>query len=113
MPGLELVSFFESGFTGPVPDAFCEMQVATSPPTASIGNTTAAVIDSNEAGAAADDEEESESDDPPPPRPEQKVLVIGCNTTDLCNCCERRGTRIVPGEIHVECAEDLGLAVGF
>ena len=107
MPGLELVSFFESGFTGPVPDAFCEMPAATSPPQS---NTTATIADDNEDDA---DDEESESDDPPPPRPEQKVLVIGCKTTDLCNCCERRGTRIVPGEIHVECAEDLGLAVGF
>ena len=102
MPSLELVSLYESGFTGDLPDKYCDIPLPTLPP-----QTNYTVPVDND-----DPDDEEEDDMPPPVRPERKVLVIGCNTTGFCECCEHRATRIIPGEIHVECAEQL-LDVGF
>ena len=84
MPNLALINLHESGFVGAIPNSFCDMPSAGQFDTSNVD-----LIFS-------------------PRTSELKVVVVSCNTTEFCNCCEfRGGGPFLQGTIQVECAEFL------
>ena len=89
MPRLELTNLSSSGFTGDMPDTYCSDPIITIDVATNMTNASNLL------------------EPIPNVQGKRKIFVVDCTGTGLCECCEHRKNAIEPGEIAIECSEEL------